>query len=290
MNSHVVLDKTKYVVHDLTVISSTKINQKVTQVLRFFGVLPPVPSAQDAKINASLHGANGAAAPGKWNSCTVVAISAKAPVASKLISIVEIIKRDLAKRTKAQADVGNDTEEDHTAGVEEDMGEKTTENASAESAHSLTLYQYSTVTTTRVEVKMKPPKREVSKSTDELGIKTPLQAPASGPKPIEKGKKRMRPSDSSQQSTVRDQSPTKKTKLDHPKEQSEAGAAEAKLATDEAGEDDEFEEMTTPTEIAEAAKDAKVEAKQEKDVLVLTVYLCLAPVLELAEAYGEQVT
>lgn len=86
-----------YQIRDVTVISSAKINKKVSYVL---GLLAPGDSTTTRLQTAGVtttpsNGQNVAQKP------VVVSLSAKSAVASKLITIVEIVKRELqAKRTE----------------------------------------------------------------------------------------------------------------------------------------------------------------------------------------------
>jgi len=122
------------------------------------------------------------------------------------------------------------------------------------------------------------------------------------------GQKRKRPADSSQDSVqAAAQSPSKKAKIDEQEAdeeseldvaqpidavQAQQGGSKAERHKQEEDKDEgeAFEEMdikqagtdTKPTSEKEAA------IKQERDTPVLTIYLSMTPMPELAAAYGEQ--
>lgn len=87
-----------YQTHDVTVISSAKINKKVSYVL---GLLAPDNSAttKPQMVRATTQLADGQNVAQKP---VVVSLSAKSAVASKLITIVEIVKRELEARQREQ--------------------------------------------------------------------------------------------------------------------------------------------------------------------------------------------
>lgn len=269
MPNDVVLDKSKYAVHELNVISSTKINQKTKQILRIFGVLPPVVNAQNDEDEASRSNGGSLA--------TVIAVRAQANVASKLISIVEIVKRDLAKRAKAQVD----------AEVESTAGNNSITYASAAANghknNTYQLFQYTTITSTMVAVKPKPIKKIPADTT----VSEELIAPETG---AQQGQKRKRDIDSSQGSTVLERSAPKKARTGQDDDQDELEngpvIGEDVAQDDNEGEDEAFEQMRIPGQVIEPA--AQADEKQEKEVAVLKIYLSMTPIAELAEAYGEQ--
>lgn len=257
MNDHVVPDKSRYAIYELNVISSTKISQKTKQILRIFGVLPSAPNAQHAEDTAQ---------PAPNSLPAVVAITARANVASKLISVVEIVKRDLAKRAKAQSDASAETGEDRNA---------TTVTAANGQKQ---LYQYTTVISTTVAVKLKPVKTITTATTASKELLAP--APAA-----QQGQKRKRGIDSSQGSIMMQQGSPKKAKF------AQKGAEndhedEHDIEQDVLEEDEAFEQMRVPGE--RTLQTVQEHEKQEKEVAVLIIYLSMAPIPELAEAYGEQ--
>jgi len=268
MNDAVVLDSSLYEIYNLNVISSTKINQKVTQILRIFGVLPPVSSAQNKGPDDEAVSSKDP--PGK--TCTVVIIRAKANVASKLISIVEILKRDLARRASERA-----------------AHETTTEAKEAEQKNAThlpkapipRLYQYTSVTTIPTEIKTKPAQPE---STQPLST-----APPAPEDPQQQGTKRKRSVDSSQDSTTNSTAGTRTSKK---QKQHDSLEDEPGTAVPDEDEAEDFEVMAHT-----AGKDAGAHpaafltpmAAQMRDIPLLTVYLCSAPVAVLDEAFGEQV-
>jgi len=270
MNENVILDSSIHDIHNLNIISSTKINQKVTQILRIFDVLPPVSSAQKQNtedvpaLSGDAHDANAA---GKTR--TVVVIRAKANVASKLISIVEILKRDLAKRATGSHARENTTDDNETAQQKAARPRKTPIPR---------LYQYTSVITIPTEVKTKPapPKPTQPSST----------APVAPDDVQRQGTKRKRPIDSSQDSTA-----TALTTARTSKKQKQEYSIEDKAETPAIEEEEAFEAMANA-----AGKDAATDAAvidapvsmQMRNVPLLTVYLCSAPVAVLENALGEQ--
>jgi hypothetical protein len=286
MNDNVVLDVSIHDMHNLNVISSTKINQKVTQILRIFGVLPPVSSAQKESKDDQPTLADAR------KTCTVVIIRAKAKVASKLISIVEILKRDLSRRAVESSDRPPQEKEKAT-----DADKAPALDASSKKTPILRLYQYTTVTTIPTEVKIKPPQ---PKSTQ------PPSTTASAPEEAQQqGTKRKRPIDSSQDSTTAAVTRTRTNK----KQKSDDSAPPAKEQDEEvqhddkpetiSPEEDEADDFEVMAKIpvagisdkdtgAQAVPDAPATA-QMRDIPLLTVYLCSAPVASLDAAYGEQV-
>lgn len=230
-------------------------------------------------------------------------LKAKANVASKLISIVEILKRDLAKREQEWL-------ESNESAAESSPGERkiARQKSSKTNVSWYRLYQYTTIITIRIEVKPKPGKqtqkvKEPSKTSE---LATHVVAAEEVEEPVCQGQKRKRPADDSQDSTAAAQSPSKKTKLDEEHEKHEAenehkDTIDIELIpkrqelgngeVDEDEEDDEgFEEMrlNSASRDKQAEKDKAVSIKQERDVAVLTIYLAMTPVPELAAAFGEQ--
>jgi hypothetical protein len=251
MTGNVALDVTKYTITTLNIISSNKINQKTTQIQRLLGLLPP--SGKDVIFadQSSKAGKN-----------AVVAISAKAQVASKLITVVEILKREVAKWTKERA-VNGATEH-----------------------KSLKLFQYSNVTTTTIEVKPKPAKQEKSKKVKDVPA-LKAEGTSEAAKESEQSKKRKRLA-SSQDSTAGDRSPVKKAKT---LDETTANAEEDDNASEE---EDDFEVAAAVSRVAGSLNqktgltEVENELKQEREVSVLTVYVSLTAIPDLAEAYGEQ--
>jgi len=286
MNDTVVLDPSNHDIHNLNVISSTKINQKVTQILRIFGVLPPVSSAQskdteDASASSKAAHKEGVAG----NACTVVAIRAKANVASKLISIVEILKRDLARRA-------NESHETFQTAAKDDK--TAVPDTRRRNAAIQRIYQYTSVTTIPAEVKIKPPQPKPTSQP-------PSTTPPAPEDPQKHGTKRKRPVDSSQDSTTTAIATaaartSKKQKSDTaPSEQD----GQPETTAPEEDEDEDFQVMATAKDAAAggAGKDgsaqpsaatADASSTQIRDVPLLTVYLCSKPLDVLERTFGEQ--
>lgn len=88
----------KPVIHDLTVISSSKINQKVTQILNLLHPLVRLGADGGPNQPESISKSKEDNVPPPSETGTVVRISVKSNVASKAISIVEIVKRELRSR------------------------------------------------------------------------------------------------------------------------------------------------------------------------------------------------
>jgi len=314
MTDPISLVPSSHTIHNLNIISSTKIHQKVNQVLRIFSVVPPTTTAQANQDNETATTTPDSNVT-KRAASTIVELKAKANVASKLISIVEILKRDLAAREKKRLDSINNT---NIAPEEERIAKQKGLLKVKEPKYKL--YQYTTITTTRIEVKpkAKPPRQKTKKAEPSQALEQEQPQPAEQDdvidqvaaqpdEPGEQGQKRKRPADSSQDSTAAAHSPSKKTKLDEHvgAEEREEGELEdgnkrelamTRQAADEGELDDTeeeadgFEEMRPKT----AGKDTKPEIeeeaglKQERDVPVLTIYLSMTPVAELAAAYTEQ--
>lgn len=236
----------------------------------------------------------------------VVELKARSNVASKLISIVEILKRDLAKREKER-------EELHTgASVESEATDKHRPNNAKDLPYKL--YQYTTVSTTRIQVKAKPPKQQRN-TTEERGaaLQDTPAAHASTTEPVimshdhplGQGQKRKRPVDSSQDSVALARSPLKKTKTTDQVGNEEGEIEDGKIIDDTPNlpgavsgngdekddEDDEaFEEMRTTSvgTIAQAEEQEEIKTTQERDIPLLTIYLSMSPIPKFAAAYGEQ--
>jgi len=290
-----------YTIHNLNIITSTKIHQKVNQVLRIFDILPPVTSTKTDQATATVKAPVDSIATKPAR--IVVELKAKANVASKLISIVEILKRDLAKREEEERSESNNS----TARLSEEQ-QTARQSASKLKIHRYSLHQYTTVTTTRIEVKPKPAR---PKQKAEEASKTPKQAShvvevEETEEPVCQGQKRKRSAGDSQDSIAAAQSPSKKTKLDKEQEKHDEegehkdantidvilkGQELAKNEVNEDEADDEgFEEMRPNSARLDkqAEKDYSAGITQERDVPMLTIYLAMMPVPELATAFGEQ--
>jgi len=299
IEQHIAQIPSSYTIHNLNIISSTKIHQKVNQVLRIFNILPPVTStkADQATETAATPVDNATKKPAR----IVVELKAKANVASKLISIVEISKRDLAKREKEWL-------ESHKSAEKGSPGEQQVarQKSSKTKVSGYRLYQYTTVTTTRMKVKPKPAKqkqkaeepRKISEQAD--GVEAETEEPEC------QRQQRKRPLDDSQDSTAAAQSSSKKIKLDeeHEKHDEEEEHKDAnniqlilkpqELRKGEVNEDEEDDEgfevmrLNSANQDKQAEQDGANSIKQERDVPVLTIYLAMTPVPELAAAFGEQ--
>lgn len=85
------------IIHDLTVISSSKINQKVTQILK---LLYPESDNKNEGVKP-----DASAKTKEQSNGIIVRLSAKSNVASKAISVAEIVKREItSQRAKARDD------------------------------------------------------------------------------------------------------------------------------------------------------------------------------------------
>jgi len=274
MNGTVLLDPSLYTTHNLNIISSTKINQKVTQILRIFGVLPPVSSAQKETETTQPKPVHDASAVDK--TCTVVTIRAKANVASKLISIVEILKRDLARRATERHETAENAAKDGKA------------HTTLSKAPISRLYQYTSVTTIPTEVKIKPPQ---PKSTQ-----PPSTTPTVPEDPQQQGTKRKRPVDSSQDSSTTTAIAAARTSKKQ--KQDDTPEDEPKAPEEDEDEDEDFQVMATArvTAAGSTGKDAGAQptapetpvTTQIRDIPLLTVYLCSKPVDVLEKMFGEQ--
>ena len=231
------LDKT-HTLHNLTIISSSKIHNKVTRVLSLLGLSTPPTLPEDPPKDAS-----------SLDATIIVALSAKAPVASKLITIVEIVKREIARHR------------DDNAGVEEVEAEP----------RSPTVFQYSAVKGVMLPQTVnetKGPRNQKRKREDDLEPLTNTQqkengdcAEAPSPKPS------MEPS------------PTAPPQPD-------LSTSHAGVHNSEDEDDDEafFETLKhTP-----AAAALGVDGSKARATPFLTVFLCTQSIKVLKDTYGEQ--
>ena len=100
-------------VHSINVISSSKINKKVSQVLAFLSQEPKQKLNESAeKPDQPSKNTSQKVISQESRQPNVVSLSAKASVASKVISITEIVKRTIAEEKKANGGTGRETSSD----------------------------------------------------------------------------------------------------------------------------------------------------------------------------------
>lgn len=272
--------ETKYTVHKLVIISSSKISQKVAQVLGLLGLgsesptilygdsapaLPPDVKDTDAKDTAAkdavmagdagvveghtrVESGSGKEENGKK---VIVALTATSTVASKLITTVEIVKREIASRRKvAQVNKPNLG----TTGSEQEKG-KTKVSGTADAVAGIPhIHTYCALTGIDPPIKTTP----TISGGGETG-----------------GKKRKRGGDADGEEN-------------NAGEQQQLG--DEKNAETEEAEEDGFETLKRPeTSVAvdgSGGNDGILRKKKQHLLPVLTIYIAVEAVPALRELYG----
>ena len=234
------LNKT-YTLHNLTIISSSKIYNKVSRVLSLLGLFtPPSPLDDPTKEDSSL------------DATVIVALSAKASVGSKLITIVEIVKREIARRR------------DDNAGVEEVEAQK----------RSPTVFQYSAVKGVVVPQKVNETKRAGNKKRKRDDDPEPLT--------ITEQKEKSDCAEAPGPKTAMTPSPPAAPPLD-------LSASHAVVDNNELdGDDNDDEAFFETLKHTPAAAALGVDGSKARATPFLTIFLCTQSIKVLKDAYGEQ--